>query len=1116
MNVGRWSGIFALSLMLATSSSLFATNPIVIENQKPGVGPEVWDLPQRVSDPEIQGFSTDLSANKGETVYFKIKTPSTDYRIDIYRMGWYGGLGARLVATVLPSVPLPQAQPVCSSPPDCSNWQVSAQWTVPPTETSGVYVAKLVRNDASSGGSHIVFVVRDDSGASDILFQTSDTTWQAYNTYGGGSNSNLYNGATRVSYDRPLTTRDTNAINSFFPAEYLLVRWLERNGYDVSYFTGVDSARRGAEILEHRIFLSVGHDEYWSGDQRANVEAARDAGVHLAFFSGNEVFWKTFWDPSYRTMYCYKETAFGAPANPSGIFTGTWRDARFRTADDPARPENALTGTIFGVNGTVSRQIMVPEADGKMRLWRNTTAANLDACRVERLAPWTLGHEWDQDEDNGFRPPGLFRVATTPAHSLPKPYLGLTPLLYGPGTAAAGSFFNYDSGMSTHHMTMYRHVSGALVFGAGTVMWAWGLDQSHLGGVNNPTMQQAMVNLFADMQVQPATLQSGLVPAAASTDAIPPTSTITAPFPGASVRYGTAVLIQGVANDSGGRVAGVEVSVDGGLTWQRAEGRGNFRYLWMASISGPFNLRSRAVDDSGNQETAGPGVTVNVDCGGPCTVWPLSTVPLYPTQPNQFQLELGVRFRSDADGQITGIRFYKGSPDPVPPHSVHLWSSTGVLLATAVSPQAAPGWQTATFATPIPITANTTYVASFHTTSTFALTDHFFNEKGLYAPPLRVLKDGGVYHYGPNPSFPDSTYIGSNYWVDVLFTVGESHPRTLFGASESPAVPWFDDPNDGVELGVRFSSERDGLVTGIRFYKGVGNDGVHMVNLWAPTPVSTSPPSGGGGWLLASATAMNETASGWQTASFATPVPITAGVEYVASYYTKTGFAATQNYFLTNTVYDPPLQAIDSVYRYGPSAFPSQNYLNTNYWVEPVVIPTASFPASFWESDPTPPDVSAPTSNIEVGLRFKPEVNGYITGVRFFKRTVNGEAHLVTLWNESGQQLASATSASGLGCGWQTVSFAQPVPVLANTTYVASYYTASGYAQSVDYFAPRPSSPSSTPWKGIWNYPLLAPASIEGGQRNGVYSLGSHSFPSVGSSDDSNYWVDVVFTTTLR
>ena len=94
-----------------------------------------------------------------------------------------------------------------------------------------------------------------------------------------------------------------------------MVRWLEANGYNVSYFTGVDSDRRGNLIRNHKMFLSMGHDEYWSDAQRANVEAARNAGVHLAFFSGNEVFWKTRWENSidgsgttHRTLVCYKET----------------------------------------------------------------------------------------------------------------------------------------------------------------------------------------------------------------------------------------------------------------------------------------------------------------------------------------------------------------------------------------------------------------------------------------------------------------------------------------------------------------------------------------------------------------------------------------------------------------------------------------------------------------------------------------------------------------------------------------------------------------------------------------------------------------------------------------
>ena len=135
------------------------------------------------------------------------------------------------------------------------------------------------------GASHVLFVVRNDGGTSDLLFQTSDATWQAYNRYGGNS---LYQGtgpggglagigrAYKVSYNRPLTTRDYAPADGFFGSEYPMVRWLERNGYDVSYFSGVDSDARGAEIGRHRAFLSVGHDEYWSKQQRLNVEAARD------------------------------------------------------------------------------------------------------------------------------------------------------------------------------------------------------------------------------------------------------------------------------------------------------------------------------------------------------------------------------------------------------------------------------------------------------------------------------------------------------------------------------------------------------------------------------------------------------------------------------------------------------------------------------------------------------------------------------------------------------------------------------------------------------------------------------------------------------------------------
>lgn len=652
-------------------------NKIVQENQLPGAPSTEWDI-NGWGDPTIQGFGHDISINVGETIYFKIKTDSTDYRLDIYRMGYYGGLGARLVDTIRPLVPLPQAQPEGIRDPathlyDCGNWAVSAAWQAPTDATSGVYFARLVRQDAEPGSwradnsqepptqppiplphaygalgrgrlanalrepraSHIYFVVRDDASHSAILFQTADTTWQAYNRYGGHctygrldpEHPRIHGGpprAYKVSYNRPFETRHYRAVNMLFNGEYPFIRWLEANGYDVSYFTGVDSDRRGAEILNHQLFLSVGHDEYWSLGQRRNVEAARAAGVHLAFFSGNEVFWKTRWEASidgtataHRTLVVYKETHDNAKIDPKADeWTGTWRDARPFNPEGP-QPENALTGTIFTVNAWRNDPLLVPADYARLRFWRNTAVAQLQPGERAVLLKGLLGHEWDEDIDNGFRPAGLFRLSETTIDNV--------PYIQDHGTV-------YDSGTATHHLTLYRHAGGALVFGAGTIQWGWGLDAHHdtetgvpperanssstRVGVdpNGPdrTIQQATVNLFADMGVQPATLQAGLVAASPSTDNEAPTSTIDYPLPDA-VLPSAPVLISGRAQDvGGGVVAGVEVSVDNGASWHPAAGYEQWHYAWQPTAAGVYTLLSRAVDDSGNLEAVAAVRTVTI------------------------------------------------------------------------------------------------------------------------------------------------------------------------------------------------------------------------------------------------------------------------------------------------------------------------------------------------------------------------------------------------------------------------------------------------------------------------------------------------------------------------
>src|SRR5215212_3471921 len=508
-------------------------------------------------------------------------------------MGYYGGDGARFITTVNPTqVRNENTCPEQASTGliDCAGWAVSASWNVPANAVSGIYFAKLVSSTGAS--SHVPFIVRDDDGRSDMLFQTSDTTWQAYNTYGGNS---LYQGspdnrAYKVSYNRPFTTRGNAPEDWLFNAEYPMVRWLERNGYDVSYSTGVDTDRRGSALLSHRVFLSVGHDEYWSGTQRANVEAARDAGVNLAFFSGNKLFWKTRWEDDHRTLVTYKETHANAKIDPTSAWTGSWRDPRFSPPADGGRPENALTGTIFTVNSG-SAALQVPAADGKLRLWRGTAVAQLPPGGIATLSDDTVGYEWDEDLDNGSRPAGLVRLSSTTVDGVEK--------LQDYGST-------YASGTATHHLTLYRDTNGtgpdALVFGAGTVQWPWGLDGTHERGSSTPdaSMQQATVNLFADMGVQPRSLQAGLAAASPSTDTAAPTPAITTPAT-LDVTAGMPQTVAGLATDRGGGAVGaVEVSVDAGATWHPANGRETWSYTWTPATSGRVTPLARAADDSGN------------------------------------------------------------------------------------------------------------------------------------------------------------------------------------------------------------------------------------------------------------------------------------------------------------------------------------------------------------------------------------------------------------------------------------------------------------------------------------------------------------------------------------
>lgn len=372
------------------------------------------------------------------------------------------------------------------------------------------------------------------------------------------------------------------------------------------------------------------------------------------------------------------------------------------------------------------------------------------------------------------------------------------------------------------------------------------------------------------------------------------------------------------------------------------------------------------------------------------------------------------------------------------------------------------------------------------------------------------LADGTTYYFAAGAY---GTSSSSGYSNQVAYTTPPAAPgsgttvsyriwdgMTPATASNSDASP--------VELGMKFRSSAAGTVTGIRFYKGTGNTGRHVGNLWSRE-----------GRRLATIDFANETASGWQEARFSAPVAIAANTTYVVSYHTDAGhYAINTNYFTSSGRDAGPLRALgngedggNGVYRYGSaSAFPNSTWNSSNYWVD-VVFETAAAanppPATagesrLWDGSAAPAVASnSDTRAVELGLKFRSATPGTVTGVRFYKGPANTGQHVGNLWTRDGRRLASVVFANETASGWQEARFSTPVTITANTTYVVSYHTAVGrYAINTSYFATSGRTSGS----------LYAPAGSEAGG-NGVYRYGSTSAFPTATYSSSNYWVDVVF-----
>jgi hypothetical protein len=502
------SGVYALTIRATDSGnpSAFAeaslsvsvidttANQVALENQLPGTNQ--WRLGIPAGSPaelrQIEGYASATSVNRGSTISLYVNTAAATFQLEVFRMGWYQGLGARRVFGPVQVTGRVQTVPS----PDPSTGLVDANWTNPyvlDTETggepwrTGVYLAKLTTEPVGKQ-SYIIFVVRDDAHTPDVLFSLPVTTYQAYNAWGGrslyptqsgnqqpwGSTSGVR--AVKVSFNRPYAasvsgaawygmgagefitnTQPVSPADSNYPIsasgwDYNLVRWLEQEQYDVGYVTNIDVHRTNANFTGIQVFLSPGHDEYWSWQMFDNIEGARASGIDLAFLSANTAYRQIRFESSpnsagspeqaQRRIAHYREVPdpILSDGNSSNDYLVT---TEFRDSPNPGRPEQGLLGVQYVEEGghPVDANIVITNAGHAVFAG---TGLNNGSSLVG-----LLGYEVDR-RYTAFGG-NVVELASSPYTTI--------------GTGLANN----------SHMSLSTP-GGGQVFATGSIQWSWGLD----------------------------------------------------------------------------------------------------------------------------------------------------------------------------------------------------------------------------------------------------------------------------------------------------------------------------------------------------------------------------------------------------------------------------------------------------------------------------------------------------------------------------------------------------------------------------------------------------------------------------------------------------------------
>ncbi len=455
------------------------------------------------------------------------------------------------------------------------------------------------------------------------------------------------------------------------------------------------------------------------------------------------------------------------------------------------------------------------------------------------------------------------------------------------------------------------------------------------------------------------------------------------------------------------------------------------------------------VKDAGGLELADV-FTASFTTANPPGIWDDSAVPAFLAYDDPDSIEVGLKFQSAVGGYVTGIRFYKGLGNTGTHVGSLWWNSNQELLARVTFvDEAASGWQYQALTNPVAIASNTTYVVSYYApVGRYSVTPGAFNS-GVTNYPLRALSStegvgNGVYKYNASSIFPTDNGNGANYWVDLVFTPGfgsDTNGPTVVGVSPVDGAAGV---NVGTAVRVTFSEAMDpsSITNGISLTNSAGVLVPSTVAYYASTNTVVLKPNS---VLHAASTYTVVVANG------------VTGVKDMAGNALTNVFTAS---FTTVT----------------PAGF--------------TIWDNSTVPAVLAQDDPDP---------IEVGLKFRSVIDGYVTGIRFYKGSANTGTHVGNLWTSTGTLLGSVTFVNETSSGWQYQALTSPVPINSNTTYVVSYHAPAGrYSADAYYFN----------GSGVDRYPLRALANGEDGG-NGVYAYGASAFPNQ-TYNSANYWVDVV------